>query len=65
MATRLLSIQRGKGYASITEAAGSAVTTYAIELTVDVAQSVKRNELLRALDEFKKYIKKSPAFPLS
>lgn len=65
MATRLLSIQRGKSYASITEAAGSAVTTYAIELTVDVAQSVKRNELLRALDEFKKYIKKSPAFPLS
>ena len=65
MATRRLSLARGKGVKDITEAAGAAVVTAAIELTVDVAQSVKRNELLRALDVMKQYIKKSPAFPLS
>ena len=64
MATRRLSIARGKGVKDITEAAGAAVVTAAIEVTFDVAQSVKRNEAIHALEKFIQYIKKSPAFPL-
>lgn len=66
MATRLYSIEPGANLESMTEAAGSAITTKHIELTVDCASTVvndgtttrkiSKNEVLIALDLFAQYI---------
>lgn len=68
MATRLYSISPGAPFqiSSVTEASGSAVTTAAIELTVDLAtsavndggttRSIKKDEVLKALELFAAYL---------
>jgi len=56
MATRLYGISRGETEFSITEGVGSAVAADKIELTVDLASSLTRNDVLLALDMLKNHI---------
>lgn len=60
MATRLYSVTVSDqlGYSNVTEAVGSATTTSAIELTVDLAASPApaRQDVVNALEIFKAYI---------
>ncbi len=58
MATRRYSLNRSEGHEKITEATGAATVTKKIELTVDLASSVKKIDVLLALDAFKRHIKK-------
>jgi hypothetical protein len=68
MATRLYSVSVGKGAdggLAVTEAVGSATTTSAIELTIDLANVLSgsttpltRQDVLQALDVLKDYIQK-------
>lgn len=58
MATRLYGISRGENEFQITEGAGSAVASDDIELTVDLAKSLRKEEVLLALDKFKNWILK-------
>lgn len=58
MATRLYGITRGENEFSITEGAGSATSADNIELTVDLAVSLTKNEILLALEMIKNHILK-------
>jgi hypothetical protein len=56
MATRRWSIARGKQHKDVTEAAGIAIVTAALELTYDLAGAWTRNEVLAGLEQIKQYI---------
>jgi hypothetical protein len=62
MATRLYSLAKGQTEFQVVEAAGSAVTTAAMEFTFDLAQSITREDIVKALDMFKNHILKK-SFP--
>lgn len=56
MATRLYSLARGQTEYQIVEAVGSATTTAAMEFTFDLAASLTREDIIKALDMFKNHI---------
>lgn len=58
MATRLYGISRGETEFSITEGVGSATAADNIELTVDLAVSLTKNEILLALKALENHILK-------
>lgn len=58
MATRLYGLSRGETEFEVTEGVGSAVAADGVELTVDLAVSLTKNEVLLALDMFKNHIVK-------
>lgn len=67
MATRLFSVAKGASHlkaSGVVEAAGSAVTTSAMEFTYDRAQSLKKDDILRGIMEIYKFIKQHKALPL-
>lgn len=55
MATRLYGISRGEGQEQIAEAVGSA-TTDDLELTIDLAVGMTREEVVVLLDRVTRYI---------
>ena len=56
MATRRYGISRGETEFNITEAVGAATAADGIELTVDLAVSLEKSEVLIALDMIKNHI---------
>lgn len=56
MATRLYSLARGQSEFQVVEAVGSATTTAAMELTIDLAAGLTREDVLKALGIFKNHI---------
>lgn len=58
MATRLYGLSRGETEFEITEGVGSATAADGIELTVDLAVNLEKDEVLRALDMIKNHIVK-------
>lgn len=60
MATRLYGLSRGETEFSVTEDVGSAVAADDVELTVDLAANMTKNEVLMALDMLKNHIVKGP-----
>lgn len=58
MATRIYKISRGETEFQIVEGVGSATATDNIELTVDLAASLTKNEVLMALEMFENWILK-------
>ncbi|MCG8548237.1 MAG: hypothetical protein MJE12_28900 [Alphaproteobacteria bacterium] len=55
MATRLYGISRGEGQDQITEAVGAA-TTDNVELTIDLAAGLTREDVVLLLDRLSRYI---------
>lgn len=58
MATRLYGLSRGETEFSVTEGVGSAVAADDIEVTVDLAKSLTKAEVLEKLEEIKNHILK-------
>lgn len=58
MATRLYSINRNENEFKVVEAVGSATVTKSIELTVDLAVGIQKDEVIRALRELENHILK-------
>lgn len=61
MATRIYGVSRGEanlGGNQVTEGVGSAVAADSVEVTVDLAASLDRENVLRALDTIKAHIVK-------
>lgn len=56
MATRRYSIDRGEHDKDVTEAVGAAIATKKIELTVDLASSLTRSDVLVAIKQFERWI---------
>lgn len=56
MATRLYGISRGENLDQVTEGVGSAVAADGIELTVDLAVSLTKGDVLLALRKFEAHI---------
>lgn len=56
MATRRYKISRGETEFDIVEEVGAATDSDHIELTVDLAVSLERSEVLQKLDEIKNWI---------
>ncbi len=59
MATRLYGISRGESEFAITEDAGSATVADNIELTVDLAVSLTKSEVLQLIDMLKNHMLKN------
>lgn len=58
MATRLYGISRGENVDQVTEGVGSAVAADSIELTVDLAANLSKEDVLLAIKKFENYIVK-------
>lgn len=58
MATRRYMTNRGEVDENVTEAVGAATVTKKIELTIDLASSIEKAEVLAALARFERYILK-------
>jgi len=58
MATRIYGLSRGETEFNLTEGVGSATSADDIELTVDLAVSLEKSEVLQKLDEIKNHILK-------
>lgn len=56
MATRRYGISRGENAQQVTEAVGSAVSSDSVELTVDLASNLTREDVLLALEKIKQHI---------
>lgn len=56
MATRRWGLSRGETEFGVTEAVGAAVAADDVEVTVDLAKSLDKNDVLVKLDEIKNYI---------
>lgn len=56
MATRRYGISQGETFEDVTEAVGAATNVDTVEVTVDLADSMAREEVLRALDHIKAHI---------
>lgn len=56
MATRRYGISRGETAGQITEAVGAAVSSDNIELTIDLAANLTREDVLLALEKFEAHI---------
>lgn len=58
MATRRYGLSRGETEFNVLEGVGAAVATDDIELTINLAANIPRNEVLIALDHFRNHILK-------
>lgn len=58
MATRRYGIKIGEDYTAVTEAAGAAVSSDDVELTVDLATVASKEQALLALDQLRIWIVK-------
>lgn len=58
MATRIYGLSRGEEQIYVTEGVGSATAADNVELTVDLAVSLEKAEVLRLLDRIKEHITK-------
>lgn len=58
MATRRYGLSRGETEFQVTEAVGAATAADGIELTVDLAVSLSKEDVLLALDKFRGHIVK-------
>lgn len=58
MATRRYGISRGENMDQVAEAVGSATAADGVELTVDLAVGLTREDVLLALEKFEAYILK-------
>lgn len=58
MATRLYGLSRGETEFEVTEGVGSAVAADSVEVTIDLAVSLEKHEVLKALDMIKNHITK-------
>lgn len=58
MATRRYGLSRGESHEQVTEAVGAAVASDGIELTVDLAVSLSKEDVLLALRKFEMHIMK-------
>lgn len=56
MATRRYGLSRGETEFSVLEGVGAAVATDSIELTVDLASSLSKQDVLLALQAFENHI---------
>jgi hypothetical protein len=56
MATRRYGISRGETQEQITEAAGAAVSSDSVEVTVDLASSLTREDVLLGLEKIQNKI---------
>lgn len=56
MATRRYGISRGEQYNQITEAVGAAVSSDSVELTVDLASNLTKEDVLMALEKIEMHI---------
>lgn len=56
MATRIYSLSRGDQMGQVTEGVGAAVAAESIELTVDLASSLTKEDVVLALDKLKAHI---------
>jgi hypothetical protein len=56
MATRIYGLSRGENMDQVTEGVGSAVAADGIELTVDLAVSLTKEDVLLALEKFEYHI---------
>lgn len=54
MATRLYGVSRGENkYTDVAEGVGSAVAADSVEVTVDLASSLSKKDVLQALDKIR------------
>lgn len=58
MATRLYGLSRGQTEFAVSEGVGSAVAADDIEITVDLAKSLTKAEVIEKLEEIKNHILK-------
>ena len=58
MATRLYGLSRGEFNTYVTEGVGSAVSADSVELTVDLAASLTKEDVILALDHIKAHVLK-------
>lgn len=58
MATRRYGLSRGETEFSVTESVGAATNADNVEVTVDLAVSLTKSEVLQKLDEIKNHITK-------
>lgn len=56
MATRIYGISRGEQYNQVTEGVGAAVAADSVELTVDLASGLTREDVLLALEKIEMHI---------
>ena len=56
MATRIYGISRGESRQQITEGVGSVVAADSVELTVDLASSLTKEDVLLALNKIEQHI---------
>lgn len=56
MATRRYGISRGESREQITEAVGAAVSSDSVELTIDLASNLTREDVLLALEKIEQHI---------
>lgn len=61
MATRRYNIPKGKqANVDVTEAVGSAITSGLLQVTVDLAVTANKKEVLNGLETVARYIRKGP-----
>lgn len=65
MATRLFGISRGENEFQITEGVGSATASDNIELTVDLAVNLKKEDVVLALEKLMNHILTKSQYPAS
>lgn len=58
MATRIYGISQGEQSQDVTEGVGAAVAADSVELTVDLAASLSKQEVLKALKQIEIHITK-------
>ena len=63
MATRLYSVPKNKTAKDVVEAVGSATTTAAIEVTIDLAVVTKKADALRGIEQIYNRIKSGKNWP--
>ncbi len=56
MATRRYGLSRGETFDQVTEAVGAAVASDSVEVTVDLASSLSKEDVLLALEKIENYI---------
>lgn len=56
MATRRYGISRGENMGQVTEAVGAAIVNDSVELTFDLASSLTREDVLKAIEYIKAHI---------
>lgn len=56
MATRRYGLSRGETFDQVTEGVGAAVAVDSVELTVDLASNLTREDVLLAIEKIQNYI---------